>query len=466
MLSTIWDLFIERGEFPTFRQIDRRLDQQLGLDAYAIVQSIPDGLIYGSRTPSDQDNVGVTVAGAAVLPRANELLGLFVDAVRYGAELHRTWAGLPTEATDDPVIKGAALPHAIQMPASGRDQLLRCLQVLLENENWGWKSASHGLEWTFTLDRRVRAFRDVIDVHDYLVRRYGPDTPPPIKESALDGQPTITPSERLAIVDNLAKMSGPDSEAFFAAHGLGLAYQSVGDGSSKKGHINAALREAEQQGRMDEILSLARSYLLREPAHMYSAARTAPARSSAVNIGSNTGSPKLSELRLFVSHAFADVELAKALKNSLVLGGVPNARIFFSSQRSSGIPVGKNVRQHLQEELAGSGLVVELLTPAFLERPMCLLELGAAWGLGKATCPIVVPPLTVSAAKEAIGDVLMSQIGTDDDIDDAFGDLADQIGKELDITMPRQQVNEAVRTFKSYVKSLPAVTAKPSRIIV
>src|SRR5215470_5940027 len=97
--------------------------------------------------------------------------------------------------------------------------------------------------------------------------------------------------------------------------------------------------------------------------------------------------------KVFISHATGDRKLADLLRDTLILGGIPGDRIFYSSSRESGIPSGRDVRSHLRTELNDAALVIELISLAFLSRPMCLIELGAAWALGKPTFPIAVPPL-------------------------------------------------------------------------
>jgi hypothetical protein len=467
VLQAIWDLFLQSGEFPAFAQLDRRVDQRLDLDALEILKTMPDGLFYGSRWPNDQDKIGVTVAGAAAVAGSAELLGLFVATVRYGADVQRKWIGPPSETTEDAVIKSETLPRFVQIPASGREVLLSCLWELLQTEQWGWRAASGtGASWSFIIDRRVRPYRDVANVQDYLFRRYGPDDQRTSEEPVVDEDPPLTPDERLSIIDRLANRSGPDSQAFFAAHGLGRAYDSVSKGTSKKGHINAALAEAERRHTIDEVYQAARAYLdpIAPPAPTPSGVVWGPAEPMTRTVSGNTssGGSKMSDLQLFISHAYADRDFAGALKNALLQGGVPTDRIFFSSQRSTGIPAGSDIRQHLRDKLTGSGLVVELLSPKFLERPVCLIEMGAAWALGKSTYPIVVPPLTHTEARAAIGDVLMGQLGSNDEIDDVFAELADRIGDELSIKVRQQNWSEAARGFKVVYEGLRLSGQRPA----
>lgn len=107
------------------------------------------------------------------------------------------------------------------------------------------------------------------------------------------------------------------------------------------------------------------------------------AASSDVRVDSQTASGK----GIFLSHAYADRALADLLRNTLVLGGVLEQRIFYSSSRATGIPSGEDVRSYLRRSLRDAGLVIELVSETFLARPMCLMELGGAWTLGTPTYP-------------------------------------------------------------------------------
>jgi len=156
---------------------------------------------------------------------------------------------------------------------------------------------------------------------------------------------------------------------------------------------------------------------------------------------------------LFLSHAFADKALADLLRNTLVLGGVPEGRIFYSSDRSSGIPSGEDVGTYLRRSLQGAGLVIELVSKTFLTRPICLMELGGAWVLGAPTYPIVVPPLTRNEAIQQIGNVQMGVLGTDDEIGGIFDELHDRLAKDLGIQTKVATWNREIANFKQQLPS-------------
>jgi hypothetical protein len=157
--------------------------------------------------------------------------------------------------------------------------------------------------------------------------------------------------------------------------------------------------------------------------------------------------------RIFLSHASADKALADLLRNTLVLGGVAEGRIFYSSGRGTGIPSGEDVGTYLRRSLRDAGLVIELLSETFLTRPMCLMELGGAWTLGTPTYPIVVPPLTRGEAARQIGNVQMGVLGTDAEIGDIFDELHDRLAQDLGIQSNLTAWNRAIADFKQQLPS-------------
>jgi len=254
-----------------------------------------------------------------------------------------------------------------------------------------------------------------------------------------------SPDDRLALVERLQARSGPESQSFFDAHDLGVAYRSAGDKNSKRAKINEALHEADRRGVLDRVLDAVARLLgdgqaqdqpARVPRDLYQGVIAVP-----------TDTP------LFLSHAFADKALADLLRNTLVLGGVPEGRIFYSSDRSSGIPSGEDVGTYLRRSLQGAGLVIELVSQTFLTRPMCLMELGGAWVLDAPTYPIVVPPLTRNEAIQQIGNVQMGVLGTDVEIGGIFDELHDRLAKDLGIQTKVTTWNREMANFKQQLPS-------------
>jgi hypothetical protein len=255
-----------------------------------------------------------------------------------------------------------------------------------------------------------------------------------------------SPDARLALVERLQTRSGDASESLFDAHNLGTAYRSAGAKNSKRARINAALHAARQRGDIDEILDAIARYLGDDPPE----AKGVPPKVLDPNPGA---SPMRISKPLFLSHASADKALADLLRNTLVLGGVPEGQIFYSSDLASGIPSGEDVGTYLRQSLQGAGLVIELVSHTFLTRPMCLMELGGAWALGTSTYPIVVPPLTLDEAIKQIGNVQMGVLGSDTEIRGIFSELHDRLADNLGIQTRASTWNREVEAFRAQLQS-------------
>ncbi len=253
-----------------------------------------------------------------------------------------------------------------------------------------------------------------------------------------------SPGNRLALVGRLEARSGAASQSFFDAHGLGAAYRSAGEKNSKRAKINEALYAAERRGDVDEVLDAAEQYLHGPQAG------DVHANELVVHEGAFTV-PTVKQI--FLGHAYADRTLADLVRNTLVLGGVPEARLFYSSDRSTGIPSGEDVGTYLRNSLRDAGLVIELLSETFLTRPMCLMEFGGAWTLGIPTYPIVVPPLTRDAATRQIGNARVGVLGTDAEIGEIFDELHDRLLQHLEIQTKISTWNRAINEFKQQLPS-------------
>ncbi len=185
LVTTIWELFAEFGEWPTAGQVANRLDRLYDLAFEDALPDVPAELLYGvhpRRMPSDDETIGLTLVGAAAVEGSAEDLRLVVAAVELAARMQQTCE--PPLASRDTELSFTAsdLAGEVQMPTDRRALPLARVGALLRTENWGWKSASHGAapdEWSFSIDRRVRRFRGVADLADFWTRAHPPSQPAP-----------------------------------------------------------------------------------------------------------------------------------------------------------------------------------------------------------------------------------------------------------------------------------------------
>ena len=107
----------------------------------------------------------------------------------------------------------------------------------------------------------------------------------------------------------------------------------------------------------------------------------------------------MGDVRLFVSHAHKDGEIAAGMVDLIETALVRNGRILCTShpdQREYGYPNSNriDVSDHLREHLSESSCVVAILTPYSLESRWCLFELGGAWARATKTYSLVAGGVT------------------------------------------------------------------------
>jgi hypothetical protein len=413
----------------------------------------------GSWGYNEADPVRLTLRGLASCAGGQSDLDLLLSLVKWAAERERD-PNLADEA--DLALQSSEFAERLGLSLDGDEDAVReahsilaRVHFLATSLNTFYGSSGTGDErwkWHYNaVRRRVRTYRGVDTVGDLLdlVEPVTDNQPsarqPAVSEVPADWFPDTpaaepapqtrwSPEDQLQLVDRLAARSGAESAAVFGAWGLGRAYDGAGRYSSKRAKIAAALEAARREGSVGQVLDAIANLIGMVPGEAADVEE------------SRVGSEKI-----FISHASADRELAGLLQRALVLGGVPPNQIFYSSERLTGIPAGQNVAEYIRQSLREAGLVIELLTPTFLTRPRCLMELGGAWVSGTPTFPIVVPPLTVQAARDAIGDVHLVSMSANESNRDLFSELQDRIHEDLTLNLSARQWGAAIAEFDKNV---------------
>lgn len=95
-------------------------------------------------------------------------------------------------------------------------------------------------------------------------------------------------------------------------------------------------------------------------------------------------------VRLFVSHAHRDVELAAKLVDLIASGlEVPAGELRCTSVPGYKLDLGTMAPDALRRELGSAACVLALLTPHSVGNEWVLFELGAAWATAKAVMPLL-----------------------------------------------------------------------------
>lgn len=111
--------------------------------------------------------------------------------------------------------------------------------------------------------------------------------------------------------------------------------------------------------------------------------------------------------KVFVSHAHADKDLVEEFRDD-ILGtgcGLNAADVFVSSIPASGVPSGEDLLSFVRERVEATDLVIAIVTPTYQTRPVCLAEMGAAWGVSGKLFPALAPGVDRKSLEGVLGTV-------------------------------------------------------------
>lgn len=137
----------------------------------------------------------------------------------------------------------------------------------------------------------------------------------------------------------------------------------------------------------------------------------------------------MGEIRLFVSHAEEDADIALALVRIVEAAmDVPEHTILCTSAPGYGLGIGADVAEHLRQHLTQASCVVAVLTPHSLSSKWCLFELGGAWARATHTYPLLAGGLTQEDLPAALAGRLGGQLGDAESLRDFVQDLKRRLG--------------------------------------
>lgn len=108
-------------------------------------------------------------------------------------------------------------------------------------------------------------------------------------------------------------------------------------------------------------------------------------------------------IRIFISHAHADADIASALIDLMIRAfNLPVSEIRCTSVDGFKLPGGSRIEDQLRNEVLNADLVISILSPTSLASTYVLFELGARWGKGKPIMPILSKGLTPRRVPEPL----------------------------------------------------------------
>lgn len=159
-----------------------------------------------------------------------------------------------------------------------------------------------------------------------------------------------------------------------------------------------------------------------------------------------------SPVLIFLSHSTADTDLVEAFETLLTKAlNITSESIFCSSLEGQGVKKGANFVDEIKGKATEAKAVVALLSPAYMESPFCLAELGAAWALNTHRFPIVVPPNSF----EVMQATLLGVVGVKIDQQEALTQLLEDIAEAL--SLPAATAGVRARALRDFFKAWPAL---------
>jgi len=176
VLDTVYSLFQERGSWPTFAVLDRRLDQA-GLDAESVLRSVRPEFLAGvalwERSYQPDDEIALSLEGVGRATGSEQDLAQLARFVRWLAE---------QEQAHDPDARGGPLNIevydalvAIGVPPGSltAESVGRRLSRLIDLVPGAWSGKTIPQDspwWTLTVTRGIRRYRGVADAAELAAR--------------------------------------------------------------------------------------------------------------------------------------------------------------------------------------------------------------------------------------------------------------------------------------------------------
>jgi hypothetical protein len=176
-LQVVYDAFRADGEWPEYAYVDKALDRR-GLVAEDALADVPAGLIipepgrHGAHLQR-HDRIKLTVAGIARCSGSDDDLALFLRVLRFFVRLDEEYD--PPRTGSEPLT--ADSDRLVAELDLSRGEVLRAYRLLEVEPHLVGGGGGNEERWGFEIPARIRRFRDVRSIDEYLVRRPKPPDP-------------------------------------------------------------------------------------------------------------------------------------------------------------------------------------------------------------------------------------------------------------------------------------------------
>lgn len=174
LLEITYQGFCEAGTWPTTAYVDAKLYRDHDLDIDAILATLPQDAVMAAAGYTDHSNIQPALFALRSVDAAAADLDRFVTLVRFAAEQEYQSSPGPLDASRIEISQDRATEIWPDTPS--RSDIARAINLVsLEPLHVGVGGPNDDGTWNVWFDRKLRRYRGVKDIDDYLARR--PDPP-------------------------------------------------------------------------------------------------------------------------------------------------------------------------------------------------------------------------------------------------------------------------------------------------
>jgi hypothetical protein len=160
--------------------------------------------------------------------------------------------------------------------------------------------------------------------------------------------------------------------------------------------------------------------------------------------------------KIFISHSAKDKPVIDTLSELLIQGcDLRKEDVFSGSIEDAGIMIGSDFVTWIKDRLKDSELIIQFVTPNYIESKLCMAEMGAAWAIDKEIFPFLHPDIDRELSFIFLGKhtTRLNETGLDN-LKDFISDHIQKADKNTETWASNK--NDFLDTLPGLLKSLPA----------
>jgi hypothetical protein len=173
LIRVVAHAFAQVSQWPLFPHVEAVLDHEHGLSFEDVVADLPQGLVWSPAGYGPQAEIRASVAALAAVGAAHDDVERYIAIVRHAASVEREYLPGPLEQPD--LRLSAEDVMRVAATSANDPQALQRLLALIDSEFVLSFVGVRDAEWWLAVDSRIRSYRDVASIEQYLARR--PRTP-------------------------------------------------------------------------------------------------------------------------------------------------------------------------------------------------------------------------------------------------------------------------------------------------